>query len=245
MRFSRSASTRFMNSWKPRISMRVRTPFMLRAVIMRANRMMMITASAIAEHPQPGLSEVNMEEISSENKWSSGDHSAENPVGVCALGIERVHAFFFQRRHHIGFNGLNGNVETIAQIGDVCFRLPGGKQVFHHHAFEWSEIVPLVRPFELHKDVVLLVKDDHLRDFLFANLDVAANSQIDKSRSDVARIGGVIDQRSHFGNAHDFRWLVPRRHGNPGAWIAALSPPQREHYDERNDGKKNDWVAEQ
>src|SRR6185437_3124256 len=43
-----------------------------------------------AEHPQPGLSEVNMEEISSENKWSSGDHSAENPVGVCALGIERV-----------------------------------------------------------------------------------------------------------------------------------------------------------
>ena len=38
MRFSRSASTRFMNSWKPSTAMRVRAPLTVLAVICRAKR---------------------------------------------------------------------------------------------------------------------------------------------------------------------------------------------------------------
>src|SRR3954470_3662638 len=118
-----------------------------------------------------------------------------------------------------------------------------GKKVLHHYALKWSQIPPLLRSFQLDEDVVPLSEDKHLRNLLFANLDISAHRQIHENRGDIARVRAVVDQGTHFCRAHVLRWFIHGSYRHSSLWVSAFYPPEWEHHGEGNDRQEHDRVA--
>ena len=184
-----------------------------------------------------------MEKIAGKHEWSRGNHSSENPVSVRALRVECVHALIFERRHHVALNRWDGHVKAIAQVSDVSLGHAAGKQVLHQDTFEWREISPLFRTFELNKDVVLLLEDDELRDLLFTNLDVSAHREVHKDGGDVAWIGPVVDERPDFCRTHSLGRLIHWSHRKPSMRISPFLPPKGKHDNKCKNRQQDDRIA--
>jgi hypothetical protein len=104
------------------------------------------------------------------------------------------------------------------------------------------EAAPVLAFLQQVEDVVFVVEEETFVVGLF-DFEETAHGKIDDGRCNIARMNAILEQGSGLGGGDIGRRLIHGRDGNAGIGVAAGEPPQTEHYDERDERKKNRRVT--